>query len=281
MAAPQPLLKLTDVARRYASPGNSQPLAVLDGISFDLDRGQSLAIVGPSGSGKSTLLHIIGTLDRPTSGSVCLDGQDLNSLDEAQVATVRNRQIGFVFQSHFLLPQCSVIENLLVPTLAGVQSPKSQVPSPKSQVPSPKSQVPSPKSQGTCSKFEVQSSKAAATSSGFEPAERRAKRLLERVGLGERLEHRPGQLSGGERQRVAVVRALINRPQLLLADEPTGALDANSAAQLAQLLLELNQEENVALIVVTHSLDLARRMGRVVELKDGRLVAGGKGSERT
>ena len=207
------------------------PVSVLSDVSLELARGESLAIIGPSGSGKSTLLNIIGTLDCATSGQVFLDGQDLSRLDELQLATVRNRQIGFIFQSHHLLPQCSVLENVLVPTLA---------------------------------------SKDASVRNG---ASARAQKLLERVGLGPRLSHRPGQLSGGERQRVAVVRALINQPKLLLADEPTGALDRASALNLAQLLVELNREENVTLIVVTHALDLAHKMGKVRELCDGKLVS--------
>ena len=193
--------------------------------------GESVAIIGPSGCGKSTLLNIIGTLDQPTSGSVWLDGQDLSQQNEQQLAAIRNQQIGFIFQSHHLLPQCSVMENVLVPTIAEKKS----------------------KTRGG--------------------ALERAEKLLRRVGLGERLHHRPGQLSGGERQRVAVVRALINQPQLLLADEPTGALDRASAQGLAQLLVELNREEKVTLIVVTHAIDLARQMGRIVELRDGQLVS--------
>jgi lipoprotein-releasing system ATP-binding protein len=222
-------MKLASVTKRYDSPDAREALTVLRDISLELARGESLAIVGPSGSGKSTLLQIMGTLDRPTSGSVTLDGRDLGALDEQQLAAVRNRQVGFVFQSHYLLPQCTVLENVLVPTLAS-------------------------------------SDTAARTGAG-----ERAERLLKRVGLGERKAHRPGQLSGGERQRVAVVRALINQPQLLLADEPTGSLDHKSSQELGQLLLELNREEGVTLVVVTHALELARRMGRVLELKDGRL----------
>jgi lipoprotein-releasing system ATP-binding protein len=233
MVTPAPLLKLNQVARRYDSPADAGGLTVLNRVSLEVARGESLAIVGPSGSGKSTLLHIIGTLDRPTSGSVVLDGKDLNALSDAQLAAVRNRQIGFVFQAHYLLPQCTVWENVLVPTLA-------------------------------CSERTLR-----------DGAGERAERLLKRVGLAERQSHRPGELSGGERQRVAVVRALINQPQLLLADEPTGSLDHASAQQLGQLLLELNREEGVTLIVVTHARDLARRMGRVWELKDGRLVEAG------
>jgi len=230
MASTAPLLKLHNISRRYEEPDMAGPLIVLEGISLEVGRGESLAIVGPSGSGKSTLLHIIGTLDRPTSGEVVLDGQDLGQLDEVRLAAVRNRRIGFVFQAHYLLPQCTVLENVLVPSLA-CKDPALRL-----------------------------------------EAGPRAERLLKRVGLGERLAHRPGQLSGGERQRVAVVRALINQPQLLLADEPTGALDQASARQLGQLLLELNHENGVTLIVVTHARELAERMGRLLELKNGRLL---------
>jgi ABC-type lipoprotein export system ATPase subunit len=231
MVTPAPLLRLVNVTRRYDSPANAGALTVLNQVTLEVARGESLAIIGPSGSGKSTLLHIIGTLDRPTSGSVALDGQDLNALDALQIAAVRNRQIGFVFQTHYLLPQCTVWENVLVPTLA-------------------------------CADAALR-----------DRAGERAERLLRRVGLGERKSHRPGELSGGERQRVAVVRALINQPQLLLADEPTGSLDHASAQQLGQLLLQLNREEGVTLIVVTHALDLARRMARMLELRDGRLAS--------
>ena len=223
-------LEFVNVTRRYDSPDNTGALTVLSEVTLQVARGESLAIVGPSGSGKSTLLQIIGTLDRPTSGTVALNGQDLNGLDDLQIAAVRNRQIGFVFQAHYLLPQCTVWENVLVPTLASSEK------------------------------------------SLRDGAGERAERLLKRVGLGERRFHRPGELSGGERQRVAVVRALINQPQLLLADEPTGSLDHASAQQLGQLLLDFNHEEGVTLIVVTHARNLARRMGRVLELKDGRLA---------
>jgi lipoprotein-releasing system ATP-binding protein len=230
-----PLLKLSSVSKRFDSPDNSAPLSVLHNISLEASAGESLAIVGPSGSGKSTLLHIIGTLDRPTTGSVWLDGKDISQMKEIELASVRNQQIGFVFQAHYLLPQCTVLENVLVPTLA---QPKAKV----------------------------------SNSNIKETSEARANRLLERVGLSARKSHRPGQLSGGERQRVAVVRALINRPQLLLADEPTGALDQASAQQLVQLLVELNGEEGVTLIVVTHAVDLAKKMGRVFQLTGGHLA---------
>lgn len=246
---PAPLLELKDVTKRYAAAGDASGVNVLAGISLTVAGGETLAIVGPSGSGKSTLLQIIGTLDRATSGEVLLDGKNLAALDDQQVAEVRNRQIGFVFQAHYLLPQCTVIENVLVPTLAN---------------PSPGLRQPSPRLTG-------RGQGEGYSSASTETPAARAERLLKRVGLGERLQHRPGQLSGGERQRVAVVRALINQPQLLLADEPTGALDHASATSLGQSLGELNREEGVTLIVVTHASDLAKRMGRVLELADGKL----------
>ena len=229
MSEQQALLELNGVSKEFAPPGGVETVQVLRAVDLRLDRGESLAIVGPSGSGKSTLLNIIGTLDRPTAGRVTLDGEDLTQLDEAGLARLRNRRVGFVFQSHHLLPQCNVLENVLVPTIAhGDGALRAEAPD-------------------------------------------RARRLLDKVGLSPRLNHRPGQLSGGERQRVAVVRALINQPALLLADEPTGALDRASAETLADLLVRLNREEGVTLIIVTHALDLARRMGRVVELRDGTL----------
>lgn len=222
----RPLLTLRTVSKAY--PG-ATPVPVLCEASFRLDPGERVAILGPSGSGKSTVLNLLGTLDRPDAGSVELDGRDLGTLSATELARIRNRQIGFVFQSHHLLPQCTVLENVLLPTLAEVDA------------------------------------------SGPE-AEQRARRLLDRVGLGARLDHRPGELSGGERQRTAVVRALINGPRVLLADEPTGALDRRSATALGDLLVELNRDEQVALVVVTHSLELAERMSRIVDLRDGALV---------
>jgi len=225
MPDPAAILELAGVTKSYASPeGVETP--VLRGIDLVLAAGESMAIAGPSGCGKSTLLNIIGTLDRPTAGKVTLAGRDVPSLSETQLAELRSGVIGFVFQFHHLLPQCSILENVLVPTLVGKPA---------------------------------------------EDPEARARELLERVGLGARLTHRPGQLSGGECQRAAVVRALINRPKLLLADEPTGSLDRESAASLARLLGELNREEGVALVFVTHSADLAAQAGRVLELRDGRL----------
>ncbi|MBI1368548.1 MAG: ATP-binding cassette domain-containing protein [Planctomycetes bacterium] len=222
-----PLLVLEHVAMHYEAVEGSDAPPVLRDVNLTLNPGQSLAIIGPSGCGKSTLLNIIGTLDRPTGGRVLLEGRDLATLDDRALAQIRNQRLGFIFQEHHLLPQCTVLENVMVPTLV----------------------------------------------SKSKDAEARAKRLLERVGLADRMHHRPGQLSGGQRQRAAVVRALINEPALLLADEPTGSLDRASSENLAQLLVELNREENVTLIVVTHAPDLAKLMQQVMELRDGELAA--------
>ena len=224
-----PLLNVENLTREFISSESGEPLRVLRGLSLEVARGESIAIVGSSGCGKSTLLNLIGTLDQPTSGTLTFDGRDLSQLDAEELALLRNCEMGFIFQSHHLLPQCSVMENVLVPTIAHRTSSASD--------------------------------------------EERGRRLLERVGLGERLSHRPSQLSGGERQRVAVVRALINEPQLLLADEPTGALDEDTADKLGQLLMELNREENVTLITVTHSPSLADRMDRTVKLSDGQIIS--------
>lgn len=223
------MLELIGVAKSYQSPGDKRGVCVLKDITLKVEKGRSVVIVGPSGSGKSTLLNIIGALDRPTEGRVLFDGRDLAELDEVELARVRNREIGFVFQLHHLLPQCTVLENVLVPTLAD---------------------------RNRASTREVQE---------------RAVNLLERVGLKDLLLHRPGELSGGQRQRVAVVRALINRPKLLLADEPTGSLDKDASENIADLLVELNRSEQVTLIVVTHSVKLAQRIGQVMELSNGLL----------
>jgi lipoprotein-releasing system ATP-binding protein len=214
------------LVKEYPTP--SEPLRVLDGISFTLRRGENLAIVGPSGSGKSTLLSIVGTLEPPTSGSVRLAGCDPFALDEAALATFRSSQIGFVFQEHHLLPQCTVLENVLVPFLA----------------------------DGVATHVD----------------EDHAEQLLDRVGLGQRLDHRPAELSGGERQRTAIARALVREPTLLLADEPTGNLDRTTAQSITELLLQLQAEANTILIVVTHSMALADSLGRRLELDAGKLV---------
>ena len=224
-----PLLNIENLTREFISSESGKPMQVLRGLSLEVVRGESIAIVGSSGCGKSTLLNLIGTLDEPTNGTLTFDGRDLSQLNAEELALLRNCEMGFIFQSHHLLPQCSVMENVLVPTIAHRTSSASD--------------------------------------------EERGRRLLERVGLGERLSHRPSQLSGGERQRVAVVRALINEPQLLLADEPTGALDEDTADKLGQLLVELNREENVTLITATHSPSLADRMDRTVKLSDGQIIS--------
>ena len=261
-----PILELENVVKRYRAPDGAAATAVLRGITLAIAPGESLAIVGPSGSGKSTLLNIMGTLDRPTSGRMLLEGRDLADATDEALAAVRNRRIGFVFQLHHLLPQCTALENVLVPTLApGAR----QGAAARSQ----------PAAGATaCSQAVPPGGGADAKSTGCkqpvapEDPEARARRLLSRVGLAERLSYRPGQLSGGERQRVAVARALINKPAILLADEPTGSLDRASAEDLASILAELNHEDGVTLVVVTHSSALAAQMGRRLELKDGQLV---------
>lgn len=219
-------LVVENIVKEYPTP--AEPLRVLAGVSFSLRRGENLAILGPSGSGKSTLLSILGTLEPPTSGSVRLVGEDPFTLDEAELAAFRRENVGFVFQEHHLLPQCTVLENVLVPFLA----------------------------DGAATEDDV----------------RRATDLLGRVGLAERLTHRPAELSGGERQRVAIARALVRGPTLLLADEPTGNLDRTTGRSIAKLLLELQAEQNTLLVVVTHSEALAASLERRMELDSGRLV---------
>lgn len=219
------LLEVKDLNKNYPTPQG--PLPVLTGVSLRLSRGEAAAIMGPSGSGKSTLLHILGALDQPSSGSVTLDGDNPFELDEKGLAQFRNQKIGFVFQDHCLLPQCSVLENVLVPTLV---------------------------SQSTNHHTE------------------RARKLIDQVGLSERIEHRPAELSGGEKQRVALARALINEPLLLLCDEPTGNLDRKAAEVVASLLLELHARQNTILVVVTHSIELASRLPISFELVEQKLV---------
>ncbi|MBN2704476.1 MAG: ABC transporter ATP-binding protein [Pontiellaceae bacterium] len=213
------LLELENVTKRYGAETE-----VLRGIDLTVAAGERIAIVGASGCGKSTLLNLIGAMDQPDAGSILFEGTDIATLSEKEAAAFRNAQVGFVFQLHHLLPQCSVLENAMVPALANP---------------------------------------------GKKEVRERALHLLERVGLTHRLTHRPGQLSGGERQRVAVVRALINQPRLLLADEPTGALNQAAADDLMALLLELNREENLSLVMVTHSMRLAEQLDRVSTLENG------------
>lgn len=220
-----PDLIVDHVTKSY--PTSSSPLVVLRDASLSLSRGENAAIVGPSGSGKSTLLHIVGTLDSPTSGTVSIAGEDPSTLNENALAAFRNKQVGFVFQEHYLLPQLTVLENTLIPAMA----------------------------HGSPSADAIS----------------RAKQLLEGVGLTPRLAHHPSELSGGERQRVAVARALLNRPALLLADEPTGSLDRTSAHTVAKMLLELQAAEQAMLIVVTHSSEIAALFRRRYSIEDGNL----------
>ena len=219
-------LIVTGLRKEYLTATGS--LVVLDGVDVSLTRGDALAVTGPSGSGKSSLLFVLGGLERPTRGTVHLRGRDIFAANETELADWRQESVGFIFQEHHLLPQCTVLENVLIPRLAGA---------------------------GTTSEDVA-----------------RATQLLERVGLQHRLEHRPAQLSGGERQRVAVCRALINRPALLLADEPTGSLDRENANAIGGLLLELSRDNGSILICVTHSSDLANCFPRRAELRSGRLT---------
>jgi len=227
MTDPSHTLHVTALKKSF--PTASGVLTILSGVELEMHAGEAIAITGPSGSGKSTLLYLIGLLDQPTSGEIAFDGQSPLKFNLDGQAKFRSRQIGFVFQDHHLLPQCTVMENVLLPVLA---------------------------------------------TGGTTPAHQsRASELLERVGLKDRLQHLPSQLSGGERQRVAVCRALINQPVLLLADEPTGNLDRKSADVIGSLLLEMATEQQTMLICVTHSQELAARFPRRYELLDGQLVA--------
>lgn len=223
------LLDVRNLTKTYRAPDGGDSVDVLRGAELQMAAGESLAIVGPSGSGKSTLLNIVGALDKADSGEVLVDGRNIADLGEREVAGYRNTTVGFIFQLHHLLPQCTILENVLVPTLVDPKRDQAGL-------------------------------------------RQRAEQLLDSVGLKHRMNHRPGELSGGERQRVAVARALINQPKLLLADEPTGALDRVSAGKLVDLLVELNKADGVTLIVVTHALDVARRAQRVMEIADGKLV---------
>lgn len=220
------ILECRQLTKRYQQ--GILDVEVLKGVNFSLAAGERVAIMGASGSGKSTLLHLLGGLDKPTQGEVFLKGVNLNQVNATKLAKLRNQALGFIYQSHHLLGEFTVLENVAMPLLIANQSIK----------------------QATLG----------------------AEQLLERVGLGHRMRHKPGELSGGERQRAAVARALINRPAIILADEPTGNLDSKTAEQVYQLMLELNQELQVSLLVVTHDHDLAQKLGKVWHMEDGLIV---------
>ena len=222
-------IQLQNIAKHFEIPGSENRRDVLNDLSLNIAGGDALAIVGPSGCGKSTLLNILGTLDIPSSGTMRIDGQNMSSLSEKQLANIRNLKIGFVFQLHHLLPQLNLLENVLVPTI--------------------------PLSDRT-------KKKAASV---------RALDLLDSVGLADKLTQRPGQLSVGECQRTALVRALINQPEILLADEPTGSLDRDSADNMGELLVKINRDFDIAMVLVTHSDKLAGKMKKVYQLIDGKL----------
>jgi lipoprotein-releasing system ATP-binding protein len=217
------ILQCTQLTKRYTQ--GELDVEVLKGVNLTIATGERVAIMGASGSGKSTLLHLLGGLEKSSGGEVVLDGVNLNKTRGAKLAKLRNKSLGFIYQSHHLLGEFTVLENVAMPLLiAGLP---------------------------------------------VKQASHRASELLQRVGLGHRVEHKPGELSGGERQRAAVARALINKPCLVLADEPTGNLDSKTAEQIYQLMLELNQELNVSFLVVTHDHDLAAKIGKVLHMEDG------------
>ena len=220
------ILQCRNLTKRYDQGGLD--VEVLKGVNLTISAGERVAIMGASGSGKSTLLHLLGGLEKVSGGEVVLDGVNINQVSAGKLAKLRNKSLGFIYQSHHLLGEFTVLENVAMPLLIGGESVK----------------------QATI----------------------RAGALLQRVGLGHRIEHKPGELSGGERQRAAVARALINKPCLILADEPTGNLDSKTADQVYQLMLELNQELNVSFLVVTHDHELAARMGKVLHMEDGLIV---------
>ncbi len=221
------MIALRNLTKEYVD--GPRVVRVLRGLDLEIGSGERVAIVGESGVGKSTLLHILGTLDRPTGGEVWFDGENLTSKSDRDLAQFRNREIGFIFQFHHLLPDFTALENVMMPALIA----------------------------GTAT----------------DAARRRASALLERVGLAERLDHKPGELSGGEQQRVAVARALVQEPRAVLADEPTGNLDPATGAGVQDLLMELNHERHITLVVVTHSASLAGAMDRTLRLAAGRIVS--------
>ena len=219
------MLELTDIHKSYKHNGNT--IDVLRGISINVDQGDSLAVIGASGVGKSTLLNIMGALEHPTSGNVKFQGKNITDIDESGICSLRNKEIGFVFQFHHLLPEFNALENTIMPALISRM--------------------------------------------GMKEAKERAEKILTKVGLSGRLNHRTGELSGGEQQRVAIARALMMQPRLLLADEPTGNLDRNTGRDIVDLLLRIREEEGLSMVIVTHNQQLADNMKKVMEIVDGKL----------
>ena len=219
------MLELTNIYKSYKHNGNT--IDVLKGIDIKINQGDTLAIIGASGAGKSTLLNIMGALERPTSGSVKIQGKNIRDFDESGLCSLRNREVGFVFQFHHLLPEFNALENTLMPALI--------------------------------------------SRLGMKESKERAEKILTKVGLASRLNHRTGELSGGEQQRVAIARALMMQPRILLADEPTGNLDRNTGSDIVDLLLRIREEEGVSMVIVTHNQQLADKMTKVMEIVDGKL----------
>lgn len=220
------ILECRQLTKRYTQ--GELDVEVLKGVDLSIKTGERIAIMGASGSGKSTLLHLLGGLEKPSGGQVVLDHVNINKISSSGLAKLRNRALGFIYQSHHLLGEFTVLENVAMPQLIAGKTVKE--------------------------------------------ARQNAEELIKRVGLGHRIEHKPGELSGGERQRAAVARALINKPALVMADEPTGNLDSKTAHQVYELMLELNQEMNVSFLVVTHDHELASRIGKVLHMEDGVIV---------
>jgi putative ABC transport system ATP-binding protein len=223
------MIQVQDLTKIYRL--GSVEVPALRGVSFNIERGEVIAIMGQSGSGKSTLMHVMGCLDLPTSGQYLLDGKNIAGMDEDELAAIRNQKVGFVFQQFNLLPRMSVRRNAELPLMYNGGGPQKDI-------------------------------------------ERRAEAILDAVGLSDRMDHRPTELSGGEQQRVAIARALINEPDLILADEPTGNLDSQTGAEIMRLLLELNEERDLTLVIVTHDPSIAAQTQRVIRLRDGLIEQG-------
>ena len=234
---------------------DGQAVAVLKGVNLKVKKREIISIIGPSGVGKSTLLHLLGALNRPTKGKVFLEREEVYNLNDGELATLRNRRIGFLFQFHHLLSEFTALENVMMPGLIRVQSPPHQNKFGTGQAKSPEGQA--------YGAGKVQSHRE---------IEKRARKILEEMGLRKRLAHRPCELSGGEQQRVALARALVNEPDVIIADEPTGNLDRKTAEAIHSLLWKLNKEKGKTLILATHNEELAKRTERMVRLVDGKIV---------